>query len=259
VYDSPGDTSREITGQTDFDPADARSLTIRWNASQASATDWHINIRKGLGGVKYLGHTGDSNATSLDWYRNALGLGQEFRNGPDLNCAYSFRVIRIDSAPGPDDYFGQDGAVGFNVEGGNPVSLARPAMPNLNARQISIYDDILGGSDLAPPGVIGSDTDHSSSCAIQIAWNFGVDPSTVNDYHVEASVNNGGFEYLGQTGSGNITYFWWTPQNEFKTAPDYANGPQSGNTYQFRVVLLPITGAQQTLTSGKLMYSVTED
>jgi WD40 repeat protein len=259
VFDRPGQLSGDLTGQTDFDPVDTRNLTIYWNAPQGAATDWHIYIRKGLGGMRYLGRTGSGTVTNLDWYSGAPGLGEEFRNGPDFNSVYVFRLIRIDGKLGPDDYFDPGGPVGFNLEGGNPVSLSQPAMPNLEAGQICIYDDILGGNDLAPVGSIGSDTDDPGCRAIQIAWNFGADTSTVNMYHVQVSVNNGDFEYLGQTGSGDITYFWWTPTNEFNTAPSYASGPEGGRTYQFRVVLLPLSGPQDTLTSGKLMYSVTED
>jgi hypothetical protein len=256
VYDNPGDTTGDLAGQTDFDTLDARNLTIHWNAPQGSATDWCVYVRKGLGGMKYLGHTMSGRATSLDWCPGAPGLGPEFGNGPDFNSAYTFRVIRIDGDPSPDDYFHQTGAVGFNLEGENPVVLSQPAMPNLGARRISIYDDILGGEDLAPTGTIGSDTDDPSERAIQIAWNFGVDPSTVNEYHVQVRVGNGDFEYLGQTGSGHITYFWWTPDNQFTTTAGFADGPQDGRTYQFRVILIPLSGTTDSLTSGTLKYFV---
>ena len=83
-----------------------------------------------------------------------------------------------------------------------------------------------------------------------------MEPADVFDYHVYISVNGGKFEYLGQTFSGKINYFWWTPKQEFKTNPAYAGGPQSGNIYQFRVYLLPFAGDSQTLDSGKVMYSV---
>ena len=79
----------------------------------------------------------------------------------------------------------------------------------------------------------------------------------MNQYNVQVSVNGGGFEYLGQTGSGDITYFWWTPTSQFKTASKYADGPQGGNYYQFRAVLIPLSGAQDSRTSGRVMYSVT--
>ncbi len=255
VYDKP-DSTEDMTGETDFDTVDNRSLTISWDAPQESATDWHVYVRKGLGGMKYVGHTADGTATSFDWYPEAPGLGSEFRNGPDFNSAYSFRVIRVDGDPSPDDYIEQAGAVGFNLDGGNPVSLTQPAVPKLDAGQVSLYDDVLGGNDIAPAGSIGSDTDQADSRAIQIAWNFGVDASTVVQYHVEVSVDNGEFEYLGQTGSGKINYFWWTPNNEFKTIAKFADGPAGGRNYQFRVTLLPVTGSQTSLVSGKLMYSV---
>jgi len=257
VFDNAQTTDSELTGETDFDPVESRNLTIRWDAPVQDATDWHLYVRKGFGGMKYLGHTGNGEARQFDWYANAPGLGVEFRQGPDFNSVYSFRVVRFDTNVGPDDYFDQEGLTGFNTEGGNPVSLSRPASPNLDAGEIRVYDDILGGNDLAPSGSSGSDTDPESWRSIQIAWNFGVDVSTVNQYHVEVKVDNGEWEYLGQTGSGDINYFWWTSTAEFKTAEEFAQGPMGGHQYQFRVTLLPLAGNRRNLTSGILSYFVT--
>ncbi len=255
IYDSLGD-NEDLTGQTDFDPADERELVIAWDAEQGGATDWHVYVRKGFGGSKYLGRTDDGSATSFVWTAGAGNLAPEFANGPDFNAAYTFRVIRVDGQLEPEDYFNQYEPVGFNIEGGNEVSLAQPEIPYLDAGQVVIYDDILGGKDLASMGSFGPDTDKPSSRAIQVAWNFGRNASTVNEYHVMVKVDGGEYEFLGQTFNGNINYFWWTPNNEFKTNPDYAEGPQDGHTYQFQVYLSPLTGDRVVLTSGVLDFSV---
>ncbi|RJP22368.1 MAG: formylglycine-generating enzyme family protein [Candidatus Omnitrophota bacterium] len=256
IYDQPTDQTGDMTGQTDFDPVDARNLSIAWNADHTNATDWHIYVRKGLGGSKFLGRTADGNADRFDWYARAPNLSAEFANGPDFNSVYTFRVIRIDGQLGPDDYFDMTAPVGFNLEGGNPVSLAQSEIPNLNMGQISIYDDILGGNDLAPMNSNGVDNDRKESRAIQIAWNFGRDESTVNEYHVLVSVDGGAYQFLGQTYDGRINYYLWNDKNEFKTDPVFTNGPQDGHTYQFMVYLSPLSGNRANLTSGSLAYSV---
>lgn len=262
IFDKPGQFYGDLTGKVDFDPPDKRSLTVFWNAPQGNARSWHVYGRAGLGGMKFLGRTWQGDTTNFVWlptWYPGVRYDGEFVEGPNFNSTYNFRVIRIDDELSPDDFFDMAGPVGFAMEGAPAPSLYRPQMPNLNPGQVSVYDDILGGNDLAPTGGVGHDTDKPQWRAIQIAWNFGVDPSTVNQYHVQVSVDDGDFEYLGQTGTGEITYFWWTPNNEFKTASKFADGPEGGRDYQFRVILLPFSGPMDSLTSGKLMYSVTED
>ena len=259
IYDDPNEISEDFTGRTDFDSTDNRNLTISWNAEQESAMDWHIYVRKGLGGAKYLGHTGNGSDSRLDWYAGASNLASEFANGPDFNSAYLFRVVRIDGDLGPDDYFDMDAPVGFNLEGGNSVILSRPDNPNLNPGQVVIYDDILGGNNLAPMDSFGSDQDKEDSRAIQIAWNFGIDPSTVNEYHVFVSIDSEPLQFLGQTFDGTINYFWWTDQNWFRTSPDFTEGPKDGHMYQFQVYLSPLVGYKMSMTSGTLIYSVSSD
>lgn len=262
IYDNASDTSDDLSGQTDFDAVDARNLSIlsiAWDAEQGNAADWHIYVRKGFGGAKFLGRTASGSATHFNWYSGADNLESAFANGPDFNSVYTFCVVRLDGRLGPDDFFKSSAPVGFNMEGGNSVSLARPELPNLRVNQIVIYDDILGGNDLAPMHSSGTDSDSLNSRAIQIAWNFGRDPSTVNEYHVFISVDGADLTYLGQTHDGDTNYYWWTPNREFRVHSNFADGPQNGQTYQFRVFLIPLSGNQANLTSGILHYYSVSD
>ncbi|RJP22074.1 MAG: hypothetical protein C4527_22355 [Candidatus Omnitrophota bacterium] len=258
IYDQTGDVSGDLTGQTDFDAIDARNLSIVWTANTANATDWHLYVRKGFGGAKYLGRTASGTATRFDWFAGAANLSAEFANGPDFNSVYTFRIVRIDGNLGPDDYFDASAPVGFNAEGGNAVSLIQPKVPNLQSKKVVIYDDLLGGDDLAPMGSTGANVDASDARAIQIAWNFNRDAATVNEYHVLVSVDGGTYQFLGQTYNGTITYFYWSPTSQFKTAAAFADGPQDGHTYQFYIALSPLSGERETLTSGVLHYSVAD-
>ncbi len=259
VCDEPGTLCEDLTGETDYDPLDSRNLSIYRNVETGDAKDWHVYVRQGLGGAMYLGRMGSGAADALHWYPAAPLLAAEFRSGPNYNSVYSFRIIRIDDQLDSTDIFDQSGPVGYNLEGGNPVSLARPAMPNLEPGQVSVYDGLLGGRDLAPMGESGLDYDDSSARGIQIAWNFGIDSSTISEYHVYVKVNDGDYEFLGQTLSSQITYFLWTPNGEFRTNEKFAEGPMDSHIYQFRINPLALNGSSEELHSGSLEYHVLDN
>ena len=246
----------DLAGLTKFDAADQRNIVIAWDMEKGDATDWHVYVRKGIGGMKYLGRSGSGEATCLKWMAGTNFLAREFSKGPDFNSVYNFRVIRIDGQLGPDDYFDLASPVGYNMAGGNAVTIDQYENPSLQPGQICLYDDILGGNDLAPVNSSGFDEDRPATRALQIAWNFGVDEATVRDYHVQVSIDGGKYQFLGQTYSGSIPYFLWNARGDFSTNTVFAGGPESGHVYQFQVVLIPFTGDRQFLTSGKLSYTV---
>ena len=257
--ETPFVLDNNLIGKTDFDPVEHRSLVIFCNAEKGEAVDWHFYVRKGLGGMKYLGHTGDGNRSALSWSSTSSnGIAKEFRQGPDFNEVYSFRVVRIldGKSSGAEDYFDMEGLVGYNIEGGNPLPLSQPEMPFLNSKRIAIVDDLLGLDELSVSGSVGSDTDPANSRAIQIVWNFDADALSVVDYHVQVRVQDGSYQFLGHTFTGAINYFWWTPNSEFLTDRLFSSGPQDGNLYQFRVIKIPFEGGNESLESGQVLYSV---
>lgn len=249
-------SERDLTGRTDFDNSDERNLTIKWALPAGDATDWHIYVREGLGGRKFLGRTGNGTVQFFNWFPNSPNTISEFQSGPEFNKTYNFRVIRVDSSFDRDDVFDQPFPVGFNQSGTANVKLSVPEQPNLNGRRVAIYDDILASDDLAPIGNIGEDTDSPDRRFIHIAWNFNSDQSTIYDHHIQVSVNGGGFQFLGQTQDNKQQYFWWTPDNLFRTATQFANGPQDGNEYQFRITRRNPNSSRDILTSGVLTYNV---
>ncbi len=258
VYDH-ADADVDLTGRTDFDPLDDVALTIKWDIEQGNATSWDIYVRKGLGGPKFLGRVADPAAKKITWGKDAQYIMPAFNNGPDLNAAYSFRVIRLDDQLTSDDFVDQAGFVGLNLEGGNNVPVTQPAIPNLNPGEIVVYDDLLGGNNLAPVDGIGVDTDSSDWRALQIAWNFGVHSSEVRDYQLLIrKQDEQQFTFIGQTNNGSINYYWWTQDQKFKANSPFDQGPQDGEVYQFQVVMFPFNGSPQSLTSGMIQYNVEE-
>ncbi len=253
------ETVEDLTGKTDFDPAEQRQLTVRWTVSTAGATDWHIFVRRGLDGMKFLGRTGKGNERRFDWEADNPLVHSNFKNGPSFNSSYMFRVIRIDNKLSPNDFLDMEEPVGYNLTDGDAIALTQPEMPVLKTTKLSIYDDLLGGDELVSPGGEGNDVDHPDRRAIYLAWNLNIDEDDALDYHVEVKVNDGDFQLLGMTNDSRLNYFRWSALQNFQTMSGFRDGPQHGNTYQFRVTYVPVTGLGESLTSGILHYFVSED
>lgn len=247
---------KDWTGLTKYNVSDRRNMVVGWNIVDEKATDWHVYVKKGFGGMKYLGRTKTGSAKSFTWVKNAATLSEGFRNGPDFGAAYKFRVIRIDGKLTADDYLDMGAPVGYNLAGGNAVPPVEQELPNLIVGKVSVFDGILGGDDLAPMGFSGVDTDNAATRALEIAWNFGAAAGSVRDYHVWVSVDGGEFTFLGQTYDGNMNYFLWSPANDFSTHANFTGGPQNGHTYQFKVIQIPFSGKQANMITGVLTYGV---
>ncbi|GEM_PF-3253746 len=253
IYDDVQDHAANLCGQTDIDTPENRNLTLAWQSPTENVRDWHIYVREWLGGMRFLGRTGTGDTNRFDWYPRAPHLTAEFVDGPRYNSLYHFQVLRIDDSLDVGDYYKTTAPVGFQMEGENPAALPKVSLPNLNPGQFCIYDDLLGGNDLTN----GVDEDTPDARAIQLAWNFGLEFLAERDYHLFVRVDEGNWQFLGQTGCGEITYFWWTPYNKFTTAPAFADGPQGGHSYQFMVFLILPHGLSRVfLTSGVLQYAV---
>lgn len=247
---------KDFSGLTKYDVSDRRNLVVGWNINDDLATDWHVYVKKGYGGMKFLGRTKTGQAKNFIWAKNTATLSEGYRNGPDFGAAYKFRVIRIDGKLTADDYLDMAAPVGYNLAGGNPVPPVEQEMPNLAAGKVSIFDGMLGGDDLAPMGSSGVDMDNAGTRALQIVWNFGVPAGSVRDYHVWVSVDGAEYKFLGQTYDGGINYFLWSPANEFSTHADFASGPLNGHTYQFKIIQMPFSGKSTNMFSGQLNYGV---
>ncbi len=260
VTDS-AETYEDLSGDTDYDYADMRHLTIRWeDVSQGEATDWEVFVRKGLGGMKFLGHTDDAEADRLDWYPDNPLIAEEYQDGPYFNDLYTFRVVRVhEGETRREDIYDQGQPVGLKLAETNSVALHNPEMPRLHSKKVAIYDDITGGDELASQGSEGFDVDTPSRRGIHIAWNFEADPEEVRDYQVEVKVDDGEYALLGQTNDPRIRYFWWTAHDFFATEADYREGPQHEESYQFRVKKIAWNGEVETMESGMLHYYATED
>ncbi len=253
VFDNPSDTTGDLSGQIDFDRAEDRNLTIVWQDSGEHGTDWHVYVKQNHGGYIFLGRTGDGEVNRLNWSSDSPNIAPEFSTGPQFETSYSFLVFRLDGQIDEEDVFFQNGFVLLVEEGKDPPESEPFQLPLTTKRVVSVYDN---PGDLQSIDATNADTDELGSQALQIAWDFSADSSTVRDYHIQVSVNNGPYQFLGQTFTGSLNYFWWMPNSTFKTASPFVNGPQDGERYRFRIVLLPYSGERDFLVSSAVSYSL---
>lgn len=94
-------TFTDLSNGQDFDAPDERELAVRWRIDPTefdgnAVTDFHVfaqinNARK----WEYIGRTASGNAAILDWSEDAQFLSPSFREGPQFNNRYAFRVFPI--------------------------------------------------------------------------------------------------------------------------------------------------------------------
>ncbi|MFB3789062.1 MAG: Ig-like domain-containing protein [bacterium] len=242
VFDDEADTA-PLTGITDFDTVSDRRLTLRWNYSGGwTVTDWHVYVRQGDGGFFYLGRTGNGDSRMFVWTR------------PDFNSQYQFRVwglYKNDSGQNRTVVLSQSGPMGYNLAGGHTITLQNISNPDdLAPGTVRITDDLYHNQDLRG----GTDRDSEIERALVLKFNPGAGDYT--NAHVQVSTNGKDFEYLGQTGSGNLGYFRFDANGSFALAVPWNAGPQNNTTYWFRVIAFPSGGGPVTMETGPVLYQV---
>ena len=256
LYDNPESQGGDLSGKTDFDSPDNRCIKLCWNPGSKTNSLWHIYLQKGFGGYKFLGQVTPGSPTEFIWNtRQDTLISSDYKNGPDYGSAYSFRLYELNNGA-PTGYYLDSGLIGFNIEGGNAMILSKPALPKLPKGEVHIYDDILGGMNLAPQGGTGFNQDPKDWHALQIAWEFGYDPKQVKEYQMYVTINDKDTKFFGVS---NMNYFWWTQTGEFRTdagTPEFAQGPKPGNKYKFTIYLMGMDGQPKgSLESGSISYS----
>ncbi len=259
IYDEPHSESEELqVGSIDYDAVDHRNLSLAWNVGLANVRDWHVYVREGFGGMKFLGRTNDPTIRNFDWFAGADELNEEFVGGPEFNTIYTFRICGIGDEIGAENFIDLQLPVGFQREGGKPFSVRLPEGPDLSRGTFAVYDDIIGGDNLVSNGAQGIDVDAPNSRALLLAWNSGRNSDDVRDYHVYVKVDSDPYKFLGLTRHGRINYFIWSNENLFTTQSQFTDGPEGGHSYRFRVAMILFSGGVEFLQSGVVRYEVEE-
>ncbi len=233
VEDNPATTEDMSNGQ-DYDSRFNRQLTVSWNLDSGSAdsdeiADFHVYVSINGGSYLFLGRPGNSVATQLNWSAGGAGaiFNPMFLAGPQFGNTYTFRVYAITASGTPLFY-------GPFVNAG-PVEY----FP-----LVTVTDNILTLEDLSN----GQDQDAPDNRQLVIRYNFEsqaeLDINNVSDYHVYVKVGDGNWTFLGRNGSATATEFVWDEKMIIPLSNlAFINGPQFGQSYQFRVYPITVSGS----------------
>lgn len=247
VYDDTNSTT-DITGQTDFDTADGRQLVIEWDADTTNVTDWHIYAQTDIYGYFYLGNTGSADVKRFEW-PGSSSIAPDQAGGPAFGNTYKFRVFGLLTQPGF-NVVTHSKPVAYALEGSAASTVFTVPPATLPEGTMLVTDDMFDFEDLSGK----TDTDSADQKALFIRWNVG--SGEYWNYHVFVSVNGGEYEFAGQTSGNDVNYFRWSDVHLFDTKGVYTAGPQSGNTYQFRIFGLTGSGFDLIDQAGSVMYMV---
>ncbi len=219
----------DISNSQDHDDVNDPELIIRWDFAQAgfssdSVRDIHVYVQTdGSGDYDFLGRTGSGNDQYLTWKPRAPHIFGGFRTGPDIGHSYHFKVFAITKRGNP-KYYG-------------PFMNAAPvAMLPI----VTVTDDTTTTIDLSN----GDDIDTEDDRALVIRWMFesaDLDMTDISDYHVYVKVNQHPCRFLGRTGSSASQYLEWKSSTPLLSS-DFQNGPEFGNTYEFRMYAITESG-----------------
>ncbi|MEW6238500.1 MAG: formylglycine-generating enzyme family protein [Candidatus Omnitrophota bacterium] len=254
VFDEPG-ASEDLSGKCDFDFPDDINLTISWETVITGVQGWDVYVRQDGLGYQFLAHC-SADETSWDWRSNAPNVNPAYRKGPQFNHTYQFRVYPLGVASGPQMILEQSAPVLLLQEGEEPAPMPTIPIPDVPAGRVVTHTNLMKGNIPPPMDWLNKEDSVPDGRAILIAWNFGEDSALIKDYHIRIKVGEmDGNEFLGSTGSGEISYFEWSPKSEFYTSPAYREGPQKGKCYRFRIVGISSDGVKRVLESDWILNS----
>ena len=101
-------TFEDISGQTDYDEENNRSLVVRWNYPESDIRDYHVYVSENSGAWQYLGRPLNRSNNYLNWTQNQQRIAPLFEDGPQFENDYLFSVfaIREDHGPGNMSVYG---------------------------------------------------------------------------------------------------------------------------------------------------------
>lgn len=86
----------------------------------------------------------------------------------------------------------------------------------------------------------GADGDGEADRALAVRWYVG--ETGIATYHIYVSVDGGPFEYLVHTGTGAANHWEWNADGTRFINPAFADGPQFGHSYAFRIYAVAASG-----------------
>ncbi len=248
VYDDANSTT-DITGQTDFDTAEGRQLVVEWDADNFNITDWHVYAQVDIYGYFFLGRTGSGDVQRFEWPGSQFVASAQ-SGGPSFGKTYRFRIFGL--LPGNNGFnvVTHSKPVSFLLESSAESPVFTVPEATVPEGTVLVTDDVFDTEDLGGK----TDTDSEDQKALFLRWNVG--SNDYWNYHVFIGVNGGEPEFAGQTSADDVNYFRWSNIPLFDTKGIYVDGPQSGNTYKFRIFGLKGQGADRVDHVGEVTYEV---
>ena len=234
-------TAEDLSNGEDHDTAAGRMLVIRWNFAETDYREFHVYVKRLADDYKYLGRADSGEAHSLVWSQGASGIHADSVSGPVFGESYQFRVygLTISGSPFFRGPLETAGPVRFSEETPPiPTSTptATPTPTELPAGVVIVTDDIHTYEDLSN----GEDLDSAAERMLVIRWNFA--ETDYKDFHVYVRGLTGEYKYLGHTKSGTVHSLVWA-QGASGIHKDFTFGPVFGESYQFRVYGLTVSGS----------------
>lgn len=221
------ESSDDLSNQADHDSFINQELVIQWDFSNAdfdqdTVRQVHVYVQTdSTGEYKYLGQAIRKDDGYLRWGKNSPRIARPFRDGPQFNHRYYFRVYAIT----PGQVYGPYHATG-------PVDY----LPI-----VTITDNPQAYEDLSNH----TDYDTHNDRALTIRWQFDdsdIPQSNVKEYHIYVKIDDQFlYRFLGRV-DNQETYLNWQPQG-INIAPQFRGGPTFGSVYEFRVYAIKHSGS----------------
>jgi len=251
------ESHRDISGESDFDLVDERSLNLRWDFDFGQdISDYHVYvyINEDQSSV-FLGRTASGDINELDWSLGSTQVIFPFRDGPVFGESYRFRIFAINRSGTPRFFgpFENEGVIEFlegeDAEEPTPVpplenpptptpTQTQTPVPDIPLNSIIVSDTLETFEDLSN----SQDFDLPNERLLAIQWNFEFE-EPVKDIHVYLiEDDNLQFSFLGRTGSGEFSFFEWRAGAQRLNA-QFRDGPKFNRRYQFLIFALTESGS----------------
>ncbi len=221
------DSNEPLSGKTDYDRPGEEELVIHWEKISDEVASYHIWVQIDEE-REFLASTG-AKTNQFVWKRGAEGLNRMFSGGPEFGHHYRFFIFGLRES-GPN-------RIMRNITHTAPVNF-QPLIPKENvivADDMGSYADLSGNIDL----------DEEGEEELVVRWNF--DSEDVKTYHVWVRTgSNDSFEFLGLPRRPKEKHLRWAAEVP-QIADAFADGPQSGEEYSFRVFLFTESGSPRVI------------
>jgi len=96
----------DLSNQSDLDRSDQRELVVRWSldsstGDQNDIKDYHVYVSVGGDPYRYLGRPGNASAQYFQWKAGNRFISSTFRDGPQNQSSYRFKVFIITKSGEP--------------------------------------------------------------------------------------------------------------------------------------------------------------